>query len=324
MFGLMYEGDILVIGAQSYSEMLFCYEELSKINNEQSNEIRMLTKGNKAKDDRIIKETYAYNELMSLNNELVALQRELIKKNNELDKLNSQKDLFIGMASHDLRNPLNGILSLSELMMEDVEALNPKQLNFIRMINTSGKLMLNIVKNMLDIFKAEAGELHIEFRKCNITELVKESICRNNIDMLHKDISIEIDIDHDLPEAEIDSNRIMQVLDNLLSNAVKYSYKDSSISLKMYINSMNRNEIIISVADKGKGIREDEQYKVFEPFSKISTRPTGNESSTGLGLAIVKKIIELHKGRVWFESIYGEGTTFYVALLITKNISDAL
>jgi signal transduction histidine kinase len=252
-----------------------------------------------------------YHEFSRLNNELATAQREIIKKKVELEKLNASKDQFLGMAAHDLRTPLNGIVSLSNLLLEDTIELNEKeQLEFLQMINSSSKHMLNIINDLLDISVIETGNLQLNFEKVEIVSFMSRIINVNKIMASKKALQIVFDYD-DTQEVLIDASKIEQVINNLLGNAIKFTYPNKKIFINL---SILDQDLIITIEDQGKGIPEAELDKLFKPFSKISTKGTSGEQCTGLGLAIVHKIIESHKGKINVESKPGIGTKFIISL----------
>jgi signal transduction histidine kinase len=252
-----------------------------------------------------------YYEFTRLNNELTTAQREIIKKNSELEKLNKYKDMFLSMAAHDLRNPLNAIIALSSFLSEGTMKLSKEeQLEFSQIIHTSSTYMLDIINNLLDISVIETGKLELKFEKVDVISFVSNIININNIIASKKDIEIVFEHE-DIPEVVLDASKIEQVIHNLLSNAIKFTYNNKKVFVKL---SIKDGELVIIIEDEGQGIPENELNKVFKPFSKISTRGTMGEKVTGLGLSIVHKLIESHNGRITVESKVGLGTKFSIFL----------
>jgi len=246
--------------------------------------------------------------MLSLNNELNNMARDLQKKNIQLEQLNQLKNQFLGIAAHDLRNPISSII-----MFCDSAELK----KIIETINKSSEFMLKLLEDLLDVVKIESGKLQLNFEPTDLEDLLRKNIGINCILAQKKAIKIVLNIPQNLPKITADQIKIEQVLNNLISNALKYSHKHTVVT----INAISIDEyIMISVQDQGQGIPKNELDKIFTPFSQISVKGTEGEKSTGLGLSIVKKIITGHLGRIWVESEVGKGTTFYFTLPINiKN-----
>lgn len=249
---------------------------------------------------------------ISLNNDLNNLTRKLQKKNVQLNKLNDQKNEFIGMAAHDLRNPISIIMGYSEFILESArDQLHDTHIRFIKIIIRSSEFMLNMLNELLDIAKIESGKLNLEKERINPKKLINNNVALNRVIAEKKDIKINVEIFEELPEIMADPNKLDQVLSNLLSNAIKFSNSGSTIK----VSSFKSNEgLTIAVKDQGQGISDEDKEKLFKPFSRFSTIATAGEKSTGLGLTITKKIIMGHGGKIWLESKVGVGTTFYFSL----------
>jgi len=238
-------------------------------------------------------------------------QRELEEKNRELEKLNASKDYFLGMAAHDLRSPLSGIKSFSEMILEGVAGeLNEEQREYMQMISDSSNGLLKLINDLLDINSIARGRLVLETHPTNLRELIQQNTRKQEILARKKEISISGELD-DLPEINIDPDRINQVLDNLLSNAIKFSPPETVVDVQLH---RKNNIALIRVKDQGPGISAAEQEKLFSEFHRGAARPTGNEGSTGLGLAIAKRIVQAHGGDIYVESAPEKGSEFIVEL----------
>jgi len=255
--------------------------------------------------------------ILHLNNELNNIARDLQKKNIKLEQLNELKNQFLGIAAHDLRNPISTIIMLSDFLMDSEDhELSEELCKILEVINKSSEFMLRLLEELLDVVKIESGKLQLNIHKTDIETLLSKNITVNAIVAGKKNINIVLNIPAKLPEVALDEIKIEQVLNNLLSNAIKYSHRNTTVT----VSAMSTNDfILISVQDQGQGIPKHELDKVFTPFSKISVRGTEGEKSTGLGLSIVKKIITGHLGRIWLESEQGKGTTFYFTLPIERK-----
>jgi signal transduction histidine kinase len=289
------------------------YEDLFSINNEQTDRLRAALKENMDLG-RIVSDPM-YDEISRLNNELVAMQRELTGKNVELAKLNALKNQFLGMAAHDLRNPLHGILTYSSFLLEDADKLNADQIEFITVIHDQSQYMASLVNDLLDVATIESGKLQLDLQPVDLLKLAQTNLNRNRLIAARKDITLDLQADS-IPMGLFDPAKIEQVLDNLTTNAIKYSPPGSCVHIRL--QTSGEEEILISVQDEGPGIPPAEMEKLFKPFQRTSVKTTSGEKSTGLGLVIVKRIVTGHGGRIWVESQLGIGSTFYVAISISN------
>lgn len=292
--------ETLVVGAQDGAIAMRYYEEMMRINNDQTNALRRAYQG-------MQRDSELYDEISRLNNELVGMQRELAKKNAELVQLNQEKNRFLGIAAHDLRNPLHAILILSDFLLE--EAGEGEQQEFLQEIHNSSQFMARLVDELLDVAKIESGRLELEYTPCDIGEVVEASVKRNRVIAARKEIELDF-IGEALPTALVDLAKIEQVLNNLIGNAIKFSVPGGRVAVRV---GQAVEKIQITVQDWGTGIPAEIQAKLFTVFGKGQTGTAG-ERSSGLGLVIVKRIVEVHGGDIRVESTPGVGTTFVVTL----------
>ena len=258
-----------------------------------------------------------YDELARLNNELVTTQRELVKRNTELERLNEVKNQFIGVAAHDLRNPLQVIEGYSQLLLDKVFGeLTPEQHKFISAIRKNSDFMLKLITDLLYISKIESGKLQLELMETDLIALLERNVELNRLLAERKQISIRFTHEGDFPALTVDAPKIEQVLNNLIGNALKFSHPHTTVEVAASRRGM---EAVVSVKDEGQGIPENEIDKLFIPFENLSVKSTGGEPSTGLGLAIVKRIVEGHGGRLRVESRVGVGSTFSFSLPSIKG-----
>ncbi|MEI2418700.1 ATP-binding protein, partial [Arthrospira platensis SPKY2] len=225
--------------------------------------------------------------------------------------------------SHELRTPLNGILGMSEALKQGIlGTLNPNQHHAIAMIEKSGKHLLELISDILDLSKIEAGKLELYLTEVSVQELCNSSLTLVNHLAFTKQINIESNIPQQLQKTfiKVDNRRLRQVLINLLSNAVKFTHKAGKINLNVGIKPSPNpaistpQSIYFSVIDNGIGIAPDDLDKLFLPFTQIDSSLNRQYSGTGLGLALVKQIIELHGGCVQVSSQLGKGSCFTVYL----------
>lgn len=250
--------------------------------------------------------------LVEMNNEFSNLNRELQKKNAELEKLNNLKNRFLGMAAHDLRNPLASICSLSAFLMDNgSETLGADRLELLKLIRESSDFVLSLVDDLLSIARIEAGRIDLDARTADLAELLRRNVSLSNIVAKERGVSIALQHTEEIPEFPFDSVKINQVLNNLLGNAVKFSPDNATITVALFTDA---EHAIISITDEGPGIAEADLTELFTPFHKSSTKAYTQETSTGLGLYIVQRIVLAHGGRIWVDTTRGEGSTFYVSL----------
>jgi signal transduction histidine kinase len=248
-----------------------------------------------------------------LRNQLLTEQQKSLV--DQLSKANAAKNKFLGMAAHDLRNPLASIRGMAEFLREGVVGeLTPDQRDLIETIHTASQTMLRMVNELLDVATIEAGELKIDPHRHAIGELIAKAIYVANIDAAKKNTRIEFTAPAIAIHAEFDATKIQQVIDNLLSNAVKYSPPGSHIAVELRSGD---SYCSFGVKDQGPGIPDDERDRLFKDFGRLSVRPTGGEKSTGLGLAICRKIVEAHRGTIEAENLATGGCEFRVTLPLT-------
>lgn len=319
--GFFIEKKVWMIGVTNSSTMLSFLNQLQEINNQQVNQIRLLSKHKMEQQLSSTRyknmnshpdENFMLDELSQLNNELVNLQREITKKNVELQRVNELKNKFLGMAAHDLRNPLGNIMLLAEFLMEETkEILNDEQYEFLSLIASSSEFMLKLIEDLLDITRIESGKLNLNFEQCDLIRLAQQSIQLNNTMAAKKEIAISLKNSHNQINIKIDRQKIEQVFNNLLSNAVKFSHPQGKVTVGIF---QSENKVMVEVTDQGTGIPQKHLETIFQPFNKVSSKGTAGEKSTGLGLSIVKRIIEGHKGKIAVESLEGKGSRFYFEL----------
>jgi predicted ATPase/signal transduction histidine kinase/GAF domain-containing protein len=237
--------------------------------------------------------------------------------NQELLHATRLKDEFLATMSHELRTPLNAIIGMSEGLQEEVFGpLNEEQLKWVAMTETSGRHLLSLINDILDVSKIAAGKLELDIEPVDLI-----SLCNSSLDFIKpqaasKKIKIQSAILADLAIINVDERRIRQVLINLLSNAIKFTPIDGHVDLRISLKSQENDEkyLCFEVIDTGIGIAPEDQAKLFQPFIQIDSKFNRQYTGTGLGLAIVKQVIELHGGTVGLQSQVGKGSCFTVNL----------
>lgn len=314
--GAIVDNDILIFGSKSKVDFNKFITGMMLLNNEQINKIRELEKERKELSvSNEMLDVKHFNELSRLNNELVSIQRELTKKNLELAELDKIKNQFIGMAAHDLRNPLGSIFIYTEFLEEEKESFTDEQLEFLNSIKTQSSFMLNLLNELLDVVSIESGKVKLNLESADIIKCISHNLHLNKAIADKKKIKIEFETKINSCFFNFDKVKMEQVLSNLITNAIKYSNSSTTITVSL---SKIENDLLIAVKDEGQGIASNELDKLFKPFQRTSAKTTAGEKSTGLGLFIVKRIVEAHNGKIWAESKVGVGSTFKFVLPINN------
>jgi PAS domain S-box-containing protein len=249
--------------------------------------------------------------------ELRQVNQQLDLSNQELLHATRLKDEFLATMSHELRTPLNAIIGMSQGLQEEVFGpLNEDQIKWIAKTEKSGRHLLSLINDILDVSKIAAGKLELD-----ITSVSLLSICNSSIDFIkqqaiNKKITIQSEILVDLVIINVDERRMRQMLINLLSNAVKFTPAHGYINLRVlfYTNQQDEQELCFEVSDTGIGITPEDQFKLFQPFIQIDSKFNRQYAGTGLGLTIVKQLIELHDGTIKLHSQVGKGSCFTIHL----------
>lgn len=241
-------------------------------------------------------------------------KHQLKLQKEELEKLNREKNKFIGMMAHDIRNPLSVIDFFSNELLEKYQNDQASE-EFINSeyIKTSSKFIKNLVDEVLEISKIESGTIELSKEDVNPNFFLSEMAKLNRIMSERKEITISENFEKYDQNILFDQQKLTQVINNLITNAVKFSNENTAIEIGSKFENEN---FIFWIEDQGQGIPEDEIDKLFIPFSKISVQSTKGEPSTGLGLTIVKRIIEAHNGKIQVKSEVGVGTKFIIEIPI--------
>ena len=249
---------------------------------------------------------------IAISFEKAILIEELEKTNERLRELNKMKDEFVSIVSHDLRSPLTNILLCSDMcLMKNFGELTEKQKEAVYMINRSGIHLRDLINDLLDLAKIEAGKIELHKLKGKIGDAVKESINVMQFNAHEKKIEVKLNLPDSEPDINADWLKIFQVMNNLISNAIKFTHEGGSVTISVRYNQDN---VEVSVQDTGQGIAEDDIPLIFDKFRQVKSKATRGEKGSGFGLAIAKNLIELHGGKIWAESTVGKGTAFYFTL----------
>ncbi len=245
-------------------------------------------------------------EVQSRFADLDELHHRLQDAHRSLKSISDQKSQLLGMAAHDLRNPLAVVHQFAGLLAD--ETINVSELerrDLLKVIGDSTTYLLEMVDNLLDVARIDSGRLNLDLQRYEIGQLVRASVELNRILAVHKGIEIGCDLPDEPVSAVVDGPKIRQVIDNLLGNAIKYSAEGTKIDLSL---TSGEAELEITVRDQGPGIEPQELADLFEPFQRGNT--TGGERGTGLGLTIARRIAEGHGGKLHVTSVVGQGSTF--------------
>ncbi|MEE3716925.1 response regulator [Tumidithrix elongata RA019] len=249
-------------------------------------------------------------------------EEQLVLANAELARATRLKDEFLANMSHELRTPLNAILGMSEGLQDEVfGALNEKQKKSIATIERSGQHLLELINDILDLAKIEAGKLELEIANTFVKTLCDTSLTFVRQMALKKGIQLITQIPDNLNAIEVDELRMRQVLINLLTNAVKFTPEGGRVTLEVKVESFESNaistslsQIAFSIADSGIGIAPEDIQKLFQSFVQIDSKLSRKYNGTGLGLSLVKRIAEMHGGSVTVESEINQGSCFTVRI----------
>jgi two-component system, sensor histidine kinase and response regulator len=242
------------------------------------------------------------------------LREQLLRLVERLNKADASKNRLLGMAAHDLRNPLASVRGFAGFLREGVGGpLVPVQLDLVNMIHDASQSMLEVVNELLDVATIESGELKLRLERHSLADLVAKAVRFTNIQAARKKTHVEFVDPEASPVLMIDVAKMRQVIDNLLSNAIKYSPPGATIRALIQ-GGPEQSSCGFSVQDQGPGIADGERDKLFKDFSTLSSRPTAGEKSTGLGLAICRKIVEAHHGSIHVENLPAGGCEFSVSL----------
>ena len=259
----------------------------------------------------------AQDELRRLNTHLDEKVDELAQANMRLFELNRLKSDFLATMSHELRTPLNSIIGFSDVL-SSIKSLDDKQRRYVQNIQKSGKMLLDMINDILDLAKIESGKMELRPTDFRIEHVISAQCDMARPLAERKNLDLEVDIESDLPELFQDQGKAQQILNNLLSNAIKFTPDGGRIVVAARRGS--DDELLLTVADTGVGISAEDQTHIFEKFRQGRTVIPGNDamtreySGTGLGLSIVKELCKLLGGDVSVESELGKGSTFTVRL----------
>jgi signal transduction histidine kinase len=250
------------------------------------------------------------DELGTLASNLNRMSDELGRLYEALETASRHKSEFLANMSHELRTPLNAIIGFSQVLKEQMYGdLNAKQADYVDDVLSSGQHLLNLINDILDLAKVEAGRMELQPTTFNMPEVFETAVSMVRERGVRQGVGLSAAIDPSVGLLEADERKVKQILFNLLSNAVKFTPSGGQVTLTA---TAVEDEVEISVRDTGVGINAEDQVRIFEEFYQVGRAKT--QEGTGLGLALTRRLVELHHGRLSVESEPGVGSTFTVAL----------
>jgi len=241
----------------------------------------------------------------------------LFEANSQLRAATEAKSAFLAHMSHELRTPLNAIIGFSDLLIDGIGGkINNKQRQCLEDILSSGKHLLSLINDILDLSKVEAGKIDIRQESLRLADVVDDAVTTVKTMLDDSRHEMAISIAEDLPPVYGDRNRLKQILLNLLSNAIKFTPDGG----KLYLETNKKGNFCqVSMVDNGIGIRKEDQTCIFEPFTQLDAQPGERKQGTGLGLALTKQLLELLGGKIWVESEYGKGSRFSFTIPLAEK-----
>ncbi|OGO27780.1 MAG: hypothetical protein A2W33_08905 [Chloroflexi bacterium RBG_16_52_11] len=248
------------------------------------------------------------------------LSLQAMEEMRHADKIKSQ---FLANMSHELRTPLNSIIGFSRVILKGIDGpITDIQQQDLSAIHNSGQHLLNLINDILDLSKIEAGKMELSFEEnVNLADLINSVMSTVTGLVKDKPIRLNRTLAPDLPLMRVDPTKIRQILINLLSNAAKFTDEGTiTIEAHQQENKDGDPELVISIIDTGSGIAEEDQKKLFQPFSQVDASPTRKTGGSGLGLSICRHMVEMHGGQIGLKSELGAGSTFYFTLPVQRGL----
>ncbi|HIE04119.1 MAG TPA: PAS domain S-box protein, partial [Candidatus Latescibacteria bacterium] len=272
-------------------------------------------------------------ELRRTQERLQALVEELELQRRRAEDASRAKSMFLANMSHELRTPLNAILGFGGLL-DAVGPLNERQKRYVRHILESGRHLLDIINDILDLSRVEAGKVEMKVRPTSVKEIVRQGLSMVQMKARNHNISLSMDVEDDL-RVPADPRMLKQILFNLLSNAVKFTPDGGKVKVtakraraeelpkRSETEGLEGEWAVVSVSDTGIGIAPEDQDRIWREFEQVDNELSRRYEGTGLGLPLTKRLVELHGGRIWVESEPGNGSTFTFILPLERKVGDS-
>jgi signal transduction histidine kinase/CheY-like chemotaxis protein len=276
--------------------------------------VRRRTPGSFSPDTLELLQTLASQSALAIVN--AKLFRELEVQSSELAVVSRHKSEFLASMSHELRTPLNAVIGFSEVLLDRLFGdINPRQEEYLEDIRNSGLHLLELLNEILDLSKVEAGRMDLEPTPFSVPDALRQTVSLVRERAAQHGISLDVAVEEESCEIESDLLRFKQVLLNLLSNAVKFTPDGGHVRVTAVAVG---DELRVSVSDTGIGVPPEDRERIFESFQQ-GRRGTAKEEGTGLGLTLSRRIVELLGGRMWLETTVGTGSTFGFAIPIARS-----
>ncbi|MBI3916110.1 MAG: GAF domain-containing protein [Betaproteobacteria bacterium] len=259
-------------------------------------------------------ETFAAQAVIAIEN--VRLFREIQEKGRQLEVANRHKSEFLANMSHELRTPLNAVIGFSDLLLERLYGeMNAKQENYVRNIQASGKHLLSLINDILDLSKIEAGRMELDVSRVHIPSALQNAMIMIRERAQRQNVVLSCTVEPQITDIPADERKFKQIMLNLLANAVKFARERGRVDVDARLLD---GHLVVSVRDTGVGIAKQNQQAVFEEFSQVGRHDSAKQEGTGLGLALTRRFVQLHGGTIKVESELGKGSTFTFTIPVRR------
>jgi len=260
--------------------------------------------------------TFGTQSALAIQN--ARLFREIEEKSRQLEVADRHKSEFLANMSHELRTPLNAVIGFSEVLLERMFGdLNPKQEEYLQDIVSSGRHLLSLINDILDLSKIEAGRMDLELTHFSVPLALENALTLIRERATSHGLGVDLAVDPGVGEIVGDERKVKQVLINLLSNAIKFTPEGGRVSVTAHLAN---GTVEIAISDTGIGIAADDHDAIFEEFRQVGTDYARKREGTGLGLTLARRFVELHGGRLWVKSELGRGSTFTFTLPVEQPV----
>jgi signal transduction histidine kinase len=264
--------------------------------------------------DLAVQETLASQVAVAVQN--ARLYNEQVRTTDRLREVDRLKSEFLASMSHELRTPLNSIIGYAEVLLDGIDGdLTDEMTEDVGAIHGSGKHLLNLINDILDLAKIEAQQMDLVVENVRLKPLAEDIINTSKVLLKNKPVNLVVQIPDDMPVIRSDSLRVRQIISNLLTNAIKFTEK-GDITVRARVSETDPDMVEIMVKDSGIGIKPEHLPLIFDRFRQVDQSHTRRAGGTGLGLSITRQLVEMHGGRIWVESDFGFGSSFHFTLPI--------